>query len=194
MSRPAVFLDRDGVLNALVWDPQNNECESPRTVAQLRMLPGVAAAAKRLQDAGFLLFIVSNQPNYAKGKTTLADQEAVARQIEAALRGAGVTLARAYYCLHHPQGVVAEYSGECQCRKPKPGLLFNARDEFGLDLAKSWVIGDSESDVECGQRAGCLTLLVLNPASAARRPGLLRPTLTALDLPEAVSKLLTIDD
>ncbi|HYG75998.1 MAG TPA: HAD family hydrolase [Planctomycetota bacterium] len=190
MSNRAVFLDRDGILSELALNAATGEYESPHTTDELVMIPGCVAAAKKLQDAGYLLFIVSNQPSYAKGKTSLENIKMIANKVEFALGQGGVEIARAFYCYHHPQGVVPAYSGACRCRKPKPQMLFDARDEFDLDLESSWMIGDQETDVECGRRAGCRTILVENPLSAKLRPGIEKPTLTARDLADAVSKLL----
>ena len=186
----AIFLDRDGVLNTLVLNPRTGEYESPHTPADLCMMPGAPAAAKRLQAAGFMLFIVSNQPSYAKGKTTMENIKAIAAKVEIALNQEGVSIARGLYCYHHPNGTVEGYSGACRCRKPKPQLLYDARDEFDIRFADSWMIGDQESDVECGRRAGCRTILIQNPLSEAKRPGIERPTLCAADLPDAVDRLL----
>ena len=186
----AIFIDRDGVLNELVLNPKNGEHESPHEPDDLRMIAGAAEAAKRLQDAGFALFIVSNQPSYAKGKTTLEKIHAIAERVQAHLEGASVSIRRAYYCHHHPDGIVPEYSGACRCRKPAPQFLFDARDEFGIDLSASWMIGDQDTDVECGRRAGCRTVGILNPLSAHRRTGTEMPTLSARDLADAAEKLL----
>ena len=192
MDRAAVFLDRDGVLNELIFNPKTGEHESPHEPADLKMLPGAAEAARKLQDAGYALFIVSNQPSYAKGKTSLENIQAIARGVEAALSAAGAVIERALYCYHHPDGVVAGYSGACRCRKPKPQLLFDARDEFNLDLSRSWLIGDQDSDVECGTRAGCRTVALANPHSAKKRPGKHAPTMSARDLQDAVEKILAL--
>ena len=191
--RRAVFLDRDGVLNQLALNSATGEYESPHHPKDLHLLAGAAEAALALQSAGFLLFIVSNQPSYAKGKTSLAHIQTIAANLETALRTAGVTLTHAFYCYHHPQGIIPEYSGPCACRKPQPGMLLEAQTRFDLDLANSWMIGDQESDIECGRRAGCKTALVLNPLSASRRPGRVEPTLSAADLPDAVKQILALE-
>jgi D-glycero-D-manno-heptose 1,7-bisphosphate phosphatase len=186
----AVFLDRDGVLNQLAMNPATGEYESPHANGEVEMLPGAVAAAKRLQDAGFSLFVVSNQPSAAKGKLPLADLKAVIAYIESKLTEGGVRILRGYYCHHHPDGIVEGLSGPCGCRKPAPGSLLAARDEFGVDLVRSWMIGDQESDVQCGLNAGCRTVLVANPLSSPRRPGKVSPTLHARDLPDGVELLL----
>jgi D-glycero-D-manno-heptose 1,7-bisphosphate phosphatase len=190
MSRPAIFLDRDGVLNELVSNPKTGEYESPLSVAATKLIVGAAQGAKQLQSAGYTLFIVSNQPNYAKGKSTLEELALIARSIETQLESEQVRIARAFYCYHHPLGIVPEYTGACRCRKPSPQMLFDARDVFDVDLTQSWMIGDQDTDIACGRRAGCRTVLVLNPNSAPRRTGSEPPTLTASDLLSAASKVL----
>ena len=192
MAKRAVFLDRDGVLNELALNPKNGEHESPHETDTVQMMPGAAAAAKKLQDAGFTLFIVSNQPSFAKGKTSLENIHAIARLVESKLLAAGATVLRAYYCYHHPDGTVPPYAGACRCRKPKPQFLFDARDEFGIDLSQSWMIGDQDSDIECGRRAGCRTVAVANERSAHRRPGKEVPTLNARDLADAAEKIIAL--
>ncbi|HYF49885.1 MAG TPA: HAD-IIIA family hydrolase [Planctomycetota bacterium] len=190
MSRRAVFLDRDGVVTQLALNPATGEYESPHSLGELSLLPGATAAARSLSRAGFLLFTVSNQPSYAKGKVGLGVIKEIAAKTAELLDADGVKIARAFYCYHHPQGIVPEYSMQCRCRKPKPQMLFDARDEFDLDLSRCWMIGDQESDVECGRRAGCRTVLVENPVSAKRRPGVEQPTLRAKDLADAAAQIL----
>jgi D-glycero-D-manno-heptose 1,7-bisphosphate phosphatase len=158
VNRRAVFLDRDGVLNAvrgLGW--------SPRRPEELVILPGVVEALRRLRHAGWLVVVVSNQPGIAKGQMTEADHGAVASRLEAELSAAGVAPASCYYCLHHPdpdQVVEQRYLVRCGCRKPAPGLLLMAAGELGLDLASCWMVGDAWRDIEAGAAAGCRTLAV----------------------------------
>jgi len=189
----AVFLDRDGIINQLVMNPATGEYESPHALSEIEILPGVGTAAKRLVDAGFALFTVSNQPSAAKGKVSLDTLLQNEAWIEAQLRDAGAPITRGYYCHHHPEGVVADLSGPCDCRKPAPGSLLTARDTFGVDLSRSWMIGDQDTDVQCGQNAGCRTILVAHPLSAKRRTGRASPTLHASDLSDAVAQLLKFE-
>jgi D-glycero-D-manno-heptose 1,7-bisphosphate phosphatase len=140
--RPALFLDRDGVLNELVWYGDTREWESPRVPEDLRLLPGAAEAAAALVAAGWPLFLVSNQPSFAKGKTTLEALKAVHVRLQEELARAGGFLEEAYYCYHHPQGKVPGYAGPCPCRKPSPHFLLEAARAHRLDLGRSWMVGD----------------------------------------------------
>lgn len=167
MSRPAVFLDRDGVLNALVHNAATGKMESPLTPGDLRLLDGVIPALRRLQSAGYPLILVSNQPNYALGKTSLDTLAAIHQRLTTDLALAGVRLTRVCYCLHHPKGVVAEYSGLCVCRKPSPWFLLRARDDFGYSLADSWMIGDQPTDMHCARAAGVRSIRIAPDAGDA---------------------------
>jgi D-glycero-D-manno-heptose 1,7-bisphosphate phosphatase len=111
-------------------------------------------------DAGYLLLLVSNQPNYAKGKVSLETLDAIHRKVVTALMTAAVEFEDVYYCLHHPAGVIAAYTGSCICRKPSPYFLLKAHDQFGIDLSQSWMIGDRSTDTECGKAAGSKTIRV----------------------------------
>ena len=168
-ARPAVFLDRDGLVNELVFYPDTQEWESPRVPEDLRLVPGAARAIALLREAGWPVFLVSNQPSFAKGKTTLAALQAVHAALVAGLGEAGAALDGACYCFHHPHGVVPGYSGPCACRKPGPFLLQLAARGHGLDLAASWMVGDQDMDVLCGRNAGSRTILIPCEASRAKR-------------------------
>jgi D-glycero-D-manno-heptose 1,7-bisphosphate phosphatase len=190
--RPAAFLDRDGVLNEGVPDPQSGLCESPLKLADVRLLPGVPAALRRLTDAGYALVCVSNQPGAAKGKTTLDELLGLHERVLALLAAEGVRLEVSRLCPHHPDGVVEELSGPCDCRKPAPGMLLDAARARGLDLEASWMLGDTDSDVQAGQAAGCRTVLIEYPPSAHKRLGGATPDLRAGDLAEGVAQLLDL--
>ena len=162
--RPAVFIDRDGVLNALVrrsdrgWD-------SPYRVEEVALLDGAAAGLARLRAAGYAIVLVSNQPGEAKGYCTREDLDAIHAAVERLLREAGAALDGAYYCYHHPDALVESLRVACNCRKPGPGLLVQAGDELGLDMSASYVVGDRAIDLEAARRAGCASLLVRSPVS-----------------------------
>jgi D-glycero-D-manno-heptose 1,7-bisphosphate phosphatase len=167
--RAAAFLDRDGVLNELVVDPASGTAESPLRVEQVRLVPGAAAAARWLAQAGFALVCVSNQPAAAKGRVSSTQLLAVHEQVITLLAREGVSFAAWRLCLHHPRGVVPELSRQCACRKPAPGMLLDVAAALGLDLASSWMVGDTDADIEAGRAAGCRTLLIRNPDSVHKR-------------------------
>jgi D-glycero-D-manno-heptose 1,7-bisphosphate phosphatase len=188
-----VFLDRDGVLNAAVQDPDSGLFESPLKLADVSLLPGIVAPLRRLEDAGYVLVCVSNQPVAAKGKTSVEELLELHERVLALLAREGVRLEVSRLCPHHPDGVVDELSGPCGCRKPAAGMLLDAARAQGLDLEASWMLGDTDSDVQAGQAAGCRTVLVEYPPTAHKRPGGARPDLLAGDLAGAVAQLLEHD-
>ena len=142
----AVFLDRDGVLNrALV---SNGRPYPPRNVSQLEILPGVLPALGKLQAADFLLIVVTNQPDVARGVTTRDEVE----KINAAL-GSVLPIDEFRTCYH-------DTDADCECRKPKPGALLAAAKAHDIDLSASYMVGDRWRDIEAGQRAGCNTIFV----------------------------------
>ncbi|MBV8673580.1 MAG: HAD family hydrolase [Acidobacteriaceae bacterium] len=189
VERRAVFLDRDGVINRNIRNPATGEYEAPLTPGDFEFLPGALNAMRALRKAGFTLFLVSNQPNYAKGKSTLKNLRAIHRKLAECLSRERIEFARFYYCFHHPAGSRTRYSRPCSCRKPSPYFLLKARTEFNLDLAGSWMIGDRLTDVECGNRAGTRTILIasLNTCSTAA----LEPDAVARDLRAAARMILT---
>jgi D-glycero-D-manno-heptose 1,7-bisphosphate phosphatase len=189
-ARPAAFLDRDGVLNEGVPDPESGMLESPLRVDDVRLLPGAATAAALLAQAGYMLACVSNQPAAAKGKVSIAELLAVHERVLELLAGEGVLLDTSLLCPHHPEGVVDELSGICDCRKPAPGMLLDVARTHGVDLAASWMLGDTDADVRAGTLAGCRTVLIEYPGSAHKRSGEARPDLLAADLPDGVARVL----
>lgn len=191
--RVAAFLDRDGVLNEGVPDPESGLIESPLRVEDVRLLPGVAAALRELVEAGYALVCASNQPAAAKGKFSLGELVAVHERMIELLAREGVSLDGSLLCPHHPEGVVAELSGPCACRKPAPGMLLDAASVLGLDLDTSWMVGDTDADMQAGRAAGCRTVLIEYPGSAHKRSGRASPDLRAVDLAEGVAQLLDHD-
>lgn len=178
MTRRALFLDRDGIVDQLVYYASSGEWESPRTLADLEMLD--AAPLQRFVDAGWLLFLITNQPSFAKGKTTMEDLHAVH---DAVVHALPVNITRSYLCFHRSED-------QCECRKPKPFFLREAAREFDVDLEASWMIGDQDSDLLCGRAAGCRVALMENPRSANKR-GNVEPDLRVRDLGELADALLT---
>jgi D-glycero-D-manno-heptose 1,7-bisphosphate phosphatase len=188
-SRAAVFLDRDGVINELVADSLSGHGESPLRVEEVRLVPGAAAAVARLADADYALVCVSNQPAAAKGTASIAQLMAVHERVIELLAHDGVSLQASYLCPHHPDGVVADLSGVCVCRKPSPGMLHLAARRLGLDLGKSWMVGDTDADMAAGAAAGCRTLLVSNPHSAHKRLQGITPEIDAHSLADGIERL-----
>jgi D-glycero-D-manno-heptose 1,7-bisphosphate phosphatase len=187
--RRAVFFDRDGVLNELVHYDDVNDWESPRHPADLRIRPDAAPVLRLLVARGWLAFIVSNQPSFAKGKTSLEALQAVHTLLAETFASEGVTFADAFYCYHHPQGTVRDFSGPCGCRKPSPYFLHRAAAHHGLDLTACWMVGDQDTDIECGRRAGCRTVLLEYPLSKRKR-GQLKADLVISELIEAASGIV----
>jgi len=150
--RRAVFLDRDGTLNV--------DTGYVALPSDVRLIPGAAQGAKRLADAGYTLVIASNQSGIARGMMTEAMADAVDARLLDLLREQGVTIEASYRCPHLSGGEVPLYAVECECRKPKPGMLVQAARDLGLDLAASWMVGDGLRDVEAGLAAGTRAVLI----------------------------------
>lgn len=144
--RRAVFLDRDGVLNRAFV--RNGTPHPPRNASELEILPRVLEALTRLRAAGFLLVVVTNQPDVARGTATRESVERINSELTANL-----PLDALFICYH-------DNADDCTCRKPKPGLLFQARDALCIDLSRSFMIGDRLGDIEAGSRAGCRTVFI----------------------------------
>ena len=174
----ALFLDRDGIVDELVFYQSSGEWESPRRLADLRMIEGVSAPLRRLAGAGWLLFIITNQPSFAKGKTS---KEELVEVHEAVVRALEVPIAKSYLCFHQAED-------RCECRKPSPHFLCEAAREFDVDLAQSWMVGDQDSDLACGRAAGCRVALIEHRGSEHKR-GRIEPDLRVRDLEELASAL-----
>ncbi len=156
----AVFLDRDGVINEIVYFPELGLLDSPLNPRQFKLLPNAAKAIKLLNGLGLKVVVISNQPSMAKGKTTMALFERIRAKMHRELKRAGAKVDAEYYCFHHPQAKLAKYRVRCRCRKPKPGLLLRAAREHGIDLRRSFMAGDSVTDIQAGKAAGCKTILI----------------------------------
>ena len=155
MSLPAVFLDRDGVLNRCVV--RDNVPHPPDCVEQVEILPGVADAMARLGARGLPLIVVTNQPDVARGTQTREAVEAINKFLKERL-----PITATYTCYH-------DTPDRCACRKPKAGLLIDAAAAYNIDLSRSFMVGDRWSDVAAGQAAGCETFLIDLPYSQGQR-------------------------
>ncbi|MFC1491333.1 D-glycero-alpha-D-manno-heptose-1,7-bisphosphate 7-phosphatase [Nitrospinota bacterium] len=147
--RRCVFLDRDGVLNRAVV--QSGTPYPPAGLDELEILPGVAEACASLREAGFLLVVVTNQPDVARGSQSRDVVEAINGYL-----GKRLPIDDFRVCYH-------DDSDECACRKPKPGMLVGAAEDLGIDLSSSFMVGDRLKDIEAGNRAGCKTVLIESP-------------------------------
>jgi D-glycero-D-manno-heptose 1,7-bisphosphate phosphatase len=160
MKRRAVFLDRDGVINQMVYHPEFGTLDSPANPDEFELVPGAAEAIRRLNQLELLVVVVSNQPGIAKGKFTADLLQAVKVKMERAVEAEGGSLNGIYYCLHHPEALLPEYRVRCRCRKPEPGLLFQAADDLQIDLSRSYMVGDGITDMSAGRAAGTTAILV----------------------------------
>ncbi|MDH4164028.1 MAG: HAD family hydrolase [Nitrospirota bacterium] len=183
----AVFLDRDGTVN--------EEVGYLSDLRQLKLLPGAAAAIKRLNDAGFKVVLVTNQSGVARGYFPETFVHKTHELLTQMLSEEGAKLDGIYYCPHHPRSGSSHYTRECDCRKPATGLLDQASRDLSIDLRTSFMVGDKWSDVELGQRAGCRSILVRSGFSHDD-PGNVRPSrmkdpdFIAHDLAEAADWVL----
>jgi len=158
--KKAVFLDRDGVLNDLEYNPEEGSIGSPLSARQLRVAPYAGDSLRRIKDLGYEAILISNQPGVAKRQLTYAEFDKMNRMVREALAKGGGELDAEYYCLHHPDALVKKYKSDCDCRKPKPGLILRAAKERGIDLGASFFVGDALADVKAGNAAGCKTILL----------------------------------
>jgi D-glycero-D-manno-heptose 1,7-bisphosphate phosphatase len=156
----------------------------------VRLIPGAAAAVATLAAHGFALVCVTNQPAAAKGRVSVQELQAIQLRVAELLGAEGARLDSWRMCLHHPAGVVEELSGACDCRKPAPGMLLDAAAELGLDLSRSWLVGDTDADMKAGMAAGCRTALIVHPGSSHKRSSETGSDLLASELGDAVAKLL----
>lgn len=156
----AVFLDRDGVINEMVYHTDHGIIDSPFTVEQFRLLPNVHESIKEFRDMGFKVILVSNQPGVAKGHMTRQTFDKIRQHMLSELTRNGAVLDAEYYCFHHPEASEKELKQYCECRKPKPGFLQQAALEMDIDLRYSWMIGDGLTDIQAGKAAGCRTILI----------------------------------
>ena len=152
----AIFLDRDGTVNEYVGFLRN--------LNEFRLIPGVAEFIKKINASEYLVIVVTNQPVIARGEVTTEELRKIHNKMETLLGEEGAYIDGLYYCPHHPHsgfpGEVKELKTDCDCRKPKPGMLLKAAEDFNIDLSKSWMIGDSRNDILAGKAAGCKTALL----------------------------------
>ena len=154
----AVFMDRDGTINKYVGFLTN--------IDDFQLLPGVEDAIKQINASGYLAIVVTNQPVIARGEISFYELQEIHNKMETLIGEKGAYLDAIYFCPHHPhkgyEGEIEELKIECQCRKPKPGMIIKAAEDYNIDLNSSWMIGDGQNDIEAGRAAGCKTVLIGN--------------------------------
>ena len=154
--KKAVFLDRDGTINKYVGFLRKTE--------DFELLDGVAEAISKIRQKGYLCIVITNQPVVARGEVTFSELESIHNKMETLLGLKGTYIDGLYVCPHHPDkgysGEIAELKIDCECRKPKPGMLLQAARDYHINLEKSWMAGDSENDILAGRSAGCRTVLI----------------------------------
>lgn len=152
----AVFLDRDGTINKYVGFLRN--------VDDFELLDGAAEAIRKINASGYLAIVVTNQPVIARGEVSFEEMDEIHNKMETLLGKEGAYLDAIYYCPHHPHkgyaGERPELKFDCECRKPKPGMLLQAAADFNIDMSQSWMVGDGENDIKAGQNVGCRTALI----------------------------------
>lgn len=176
----AIFLDRDGTINKYVGFLRN--------IDEFELLDGVADAIQEINASGYLAIVSTNQPVIARGEVSFDELEMIHNKMETLLGQKGAYLDAIYFCPHHPhkgyEGERPELKFDCECRKPKPGMLLKAAQEFNIDLAQSWMIGDGENDIKAGMNAGCKTALIGESAFGQ--------TLNVQSLKEFVDKYISV--
>lgn len=184
----AIFLDRDGIINKYVGFLRNIE--------DFELNKGITDAIKKINSSGYLCIVITNQPVIARGEVTWDELEEIHNKMETELGFEGAYLDGIYFCPHHPhkgyEGEILELKYDCDCRKPKPGMLLKAAEDFNIDLGQSWMIGDGEIDVKAGMAAGCKTVLV-NGEGSDYKEGDFGQTYTCESVLEFVEKYLEED-
>jgi D-glycero-D-manno-heptose 1,7-bisphosphate phosphatase len=156
----AIFLDRDGVINELYYDDNQGVIDSPFHPNQLELFPKVPDAINTLHSLGYKVILISNQPGIAKKHFTEKTFKTIKQKLKTLLKKDDAYLDDEYYCLHHPESKIEKYKKNCNCRKPKPGMIKQAAKKHNINLSNSWMIGDSAVDIEAGSAAGCKTIFV----------------------------------
>ena len=185
----AVFLDRDGVINPLVYNPETGEYESPHFVEDFSIYTYVLKSLRILKSNGYVIIVVSNQPSYAKGKTSLENIKSIEKLLFNYSEENGNLIDDYYYCYHHPDGIVEEYSGQCSCRKPGTLFLEKAIEKFDLNEKSCWFVGDQDTDIKCGKAMGFKTIKIDNKHSLHKR-GTEPSTYLADNLQDAITKII----
>lgn len=180
--RKAAFFDRDGVINV--------EKNYVYKIEDFEFTAGVFEVLKRFQDLGYLLFIITNQAGIGRGYYTEADFQSLTQWMLAELERQHIRIAKVYHSPYHPEHGIGAYRQDSPCRKPNPGMINRARDEYGLDLSRCYLVGDKETDIEAGRRAGvAVNILVRQPSDAPQHERGTNATYQISDLREVLRLL-----
>ena len=183
----AVFLDRDGTIN--------EDYGYINHADQIDLIPGSGEAIKKLNDAGFKVIVISNQAGIARGLATEDQVQSCNKVVMRKVLNAGGIIDAVYFCPHHPEHGTHPFKGECDCRKPNPGMIHKAEKKFNLDLSQSFVVGDKTTDIELGKKAGLKSVFVLTGKGKGEEPKLAEKKLTpdhkAPSIVEAIDWILS---
>lgn len=178
-----IFLDRDGTINEYVRFLSKKE--------DFKLIPGVAEAIKKINNSEYLCVVITNQPIIARGESTVENLNDIHKKMETLLGNEGAYIDGLYYCPHHPdkgfEGEIPELKIECECRKPKIGMILQAVKDFNIDLSESILIGDTTLDIQCAKNAGITSVLVQTGEAGLDKKFNVTPDYIAKDLLEAVS-------
>ena len=181
LGRAAAFIDRDGVINF--------EREYVHKVADLELIPGVVSGMLKLQEAGYLLVVVTNQAGIARGIYTEVEYEHVTAHMHSLFDAVGIHIAGVYHCPHHPTAGAGIIHKDCVCRKPAPGLLLKAASDLNIDLSSSILIGDKESDIAAGRAAELRACILVRSGHEVTSTGIALADACVGDLFEAADWL-----
>lgn len=193
--KKALFLDRDGVLIELVYDTMLKIVRTPLNARELKTTPFAIDFLQETKELEYSNFIVSNQPDIGLGRISQQTFDMFHKKTMSLFSTPNVSINGYYYCFHHPFAAITEYKKNCDCRKPKPGLLLQAQKEHEIDLSHSWMIGDGVNDIIAGHEAGCKTMLITNSLESGylsiiqKQLGNIHPTKIVKSLKEVISVL-----
>ena len=193
-AHPAVFVDRDGVINEIAWNEDIEQLDSPLKISQFEFIDGAIEGLREIISKGYYVFVVTNQPSAAKGKTSLANLYDINTYMIEQLASEGVYIDDLFMCPHYPKELPLTREKflirKCNCRKPEPGLLYKAIRKYNIDLSASYMIGDSISDVKAGNAVGIKTVFIGDlKCDACKKLCDVSPTYTAKSLKEAAAGL-----
>lgn len=191
--KKTIFLDRDGIINELVYFPQAGIVDTPVNTNQVKLVFGIDELIRKAGKLGYLVIVISNQPAIGLHKISQKQFDLVDEKIRNLLLNKNLGLNAFYYCFHHPFAKLEKYKKICECRKPKTALFKKAAKEFNIDLSQSWMVGDGVDDIKAGKGAGCKTILLANINSTENlriieeQLGKIKPDFIIKKLPEALS-------